>query len=306
MIREKAGYCHPHYAWSFGEFGRPRELRRCGGWILERLIPGHSCSDAMGCYPLFVCRDWVGLKDDLDEIGDDLVSLSLVADPFGNYAVEDLDACFDLVRPFKKHVVIDLTRARDEIVSKHHRERARRALNRLKVERCESPHRHLDEWIELHRCLVARFGICGIRAFSREAFSLQFDVPGASLFRAISIAEGRTVGAALRFQSGDVVYGHVMALNEEGYRLGASYALTWFQLDYYSGRARWLNLQGVPGADDSGSEGLRQYKLGWSPQTKTAYLCGRIFNREMYEEIVEAKGAAVGNYFPAYRNGELT
>ena len=79
-----SGYGHPSYAASFAEFGTPRRLTRSGGWLLERSIPHAEARDAMGCYPLFVCQDWRGLEADLDEI-DDLVSVSLVTDPFGDH-----------------------------------------------------------------------------------------------------------------------------------------------------------------------------------------------------------------------------
>ncbi len=46
------GYLSSAYAESLAEFGRPRELAKCGGWILERKIPGTDLHDAMGCYPL--------------------------------------------------------------------------------------------------------------------------------------------------------------------------------------------------------------------------------------------------------------
>jgi hypothetical protein len=77
------GYLHPRYADSLSEFGTPRELPRCQGWILERLIPGTPDRDAMGYYPLFARQDWSKLHLDLNEMETgELVSLSLVADPF--------------------------------------------------------------------------------------------------------------------------------------------------------------------------------------------------------------------------------
>jgi hypothetical protein len=78
------GYLHPLYAESLSEFGTPYELARCRGWILKRQIPGFSYYDAMGCYPLFPCQDWSKLSGDLEELGDQLVCLSVVTDPFGD------------------------------------------------------------------------------------------------------------------------------------------------------------------------------------------------------------------------------
>ncbi len=77
------GYRHPLYAASLAEHGTPRRLPASDGWILERDIPGFTGRDAMGCYPLFCCGRWDRLADDLRELGDGLVSLTLVTDPFG-------------------------------------------------------------------------------------------------------------------------------------------------------------------------------------------------------------------------------
>ena len=79
------GYLHADYARSLAEFGTPRELPRSGGWILERKIPGFNAYDAMGCYPLFCCKDWSRLQGDIAELQSELVSLSLVPDPFGDF-----------------------------------------------------------------------------------------------------------------------------------------------------------------------------------------------------------------------------
>lgn len=95
------GYAHPEYALSLREFGDPRELPRSGGWILVRPIPGTPYKDAMGCYPFFLCRDWKKLHEDIQDVGSDLVSLSLVVDPFSGVEPAYLEQYFDLVEPFK-------------------------------------------------------------------------------------------------------------------------------------------------------------------------------------------------------------
>jgi hypothetical protein len=85
------GYTDPRYALSLQEFGEPLELPRCGGWILVRSIPGTPYKDAMSCYPLFACRDWTKLHEDLEQVGEDLVSLTLVNDPFSVVMPEYLE-----------------------------------------------------------------------------------------------------------------------------------------------------------------------------------------------------------------------
>ena len=145
------GYLHPGYAQSLAEFGTPRELPRSGGWILERQIQGFPYQDARGCYPLFACQDWSQLHADLDDIGNELVSLSLVSDPFGDYDIAYLHRCFkDVVLPFKEHFVIDLCRPMNTVVSSHHRRYARKAFQRVYVEMCDDPMLFINEWVDLY------------------------------------------------------------------------------------------------------------------------------------------------------------
>jgi Acetyltransferase (GNAT) domain len=298
------GYLHSGYAESLGEFGVPLELPRCKGWILERQISGFSYQDAMGCYPLFSCQDWSQLQADLENLGDRLVSLSLVTDPFGEYDEAYLQKCFkDTVIPFKQHFTVDLSKPIDTIVSKSHRSTVRRAMQKVEVEWCPDPTLFLAEWIELFEVLRERHNITGIRAFSRTAFAKHLSLPGMVMFRAVS--QGITVGLDLWYVQKDVAYGHLVAISPLGYRLRASYALKWYLLHYFVDKVRWLDLGGVSGANNHATKGLNDFKMGWSTGTQTVYLCGRIFDSKRYGEIVKAKGITATSYFPAYRVGEF-
>ena len=64
--------------------------------------PPHDVSRRNGVFPLFVCRDWTGLRADLGTL-DGLVSLTLVTDPFSDIDIASLSDLFDVVRPFKQH-----------------------------------------------------------------------------------------------------------------------------------------------------------------------------------------------------------
>ena len=218
------GYLHPQYAASFAEFGCHRALPRCGGWILERPTPCVGFRDAMGCYPLFACRDWSQLAADVEDMADSLVCLSVVTDPFGEYDEAQLRECFrDKVVPFKEHFCIDLERPTEDYVQRHHWRYAHKALVRLHVERYENAPESLDDWVSLYGYLIQRHGISGIPAFSRTAFARQFKVPGLVAFRALH--QGTLVGMSLSYVQGNVVYTHLIACNALGYELDSSYAL---------------------------------------------------------------------------------
>ena len=299
------GYMHPGYAESLAQFGTPRRLPHSGGWILVRQIPGFPYHDAMGTYPLFACQDWSQLYLDLEEMGDELVSLAVVADPFGQHRASCLHECFkDVVIPFKEHFVIDLKRSVDTFVCTHHRRYARKALRDLYVEKCDEPEQFVKVWGDLYTNLVKTHNITGIPAFSRTAFTKQLSVPGIVVFRAVH--EERTVGMLLWYMQEEVGYYHLGAYSPVGYNLRASFALFWFAIEYFAANGlRWLNLGAGAGVRGDGMDGLSRFKHGWSTGTQTAYFCGRIFDRARYSEIVRAKGISATDYFPAYRKGEF-
>lgn len=298
------GYLHPNYAISLAEFGTPLELPQCKGWILKRKIPNSPYYDAMGCYPLFACQDWSKLHNDLENIGDDLVSLSLVTDPFGNYNEAYLNQCFkDIVIPFKEHFIVDFRCRTNQIGRKRQRRYARQALKEIQIDVCQKPIQYLEEWVTLYNKLIEKHDILGIPAFSTKAFATQLDIPGMIMFRAIY--QGITIGAITWLVQGKVGYCHLIALSEVGYKLRASYALYWFAITYFSNKLRWLNFGASAGIANNNQDGLSQFKRGWSTGTRTAYFCGRIFDRKKYTEILQTKGSSNVNYFPAYRAGEF-
>ena len=298
------GYSHPGYAAALAEFGKPRALPRSEGWILERPILDTPYHDAMGCYPLFACRDWSKLDLDLDELRSELVTLTIVADPFGNHNPAQLGKCFPtVVTPFKEHLVTELSRSPESFVATQHRRKAQKALERLDIERVEDAGVFADRWIELYANLVRRHGIRGLTAFSPDSFRAQLAVPGISLFRAIS--ENETVGMTLWYTDREVAYYHLGAYSDLGYELEASFALFWHVLEYFSRQGlQWLDLGAGAGlsAKDS-SDGLTRFKRGWATGTRTAYLCGRIFDQSKYEQVMKDREA--NDYFPPYRKGEF-
>jgi Acetyltransferase (GNAT) domain len=307
-LREPAtdltGYRNSAYAASLAEFGKPRRLPQSGGWVLERPVAGGSYKDAMGCYPLFSCTDWSGLKADLDELATDLVCISLVTDPFGCYDKRDLQNCFsDKFVPFKTHYVADLRSRPRESVAAHHRYYAQRALRFVDIERCDQPSQFLDEWMSLYDNLIARHRMSGFKVFSRRAFSVQLAIPGVVLLRAR--LDGEIVGAHLWYVQGDVVHSHLAAANARGYDLSVSYALHWFALETFADEAAWINFGGGAGLNSDDTDGLTIFKKGWATETRPTYFCGRIFDHVKYADALTVRGLHDNDYFPAYRRDEF-
>src|SRR5262249_4258104 len=124
----RRGYLSPEYASSLPECGNPVPLARSGGFLLERPVTGNDAVDAMGPYPMFCCVDWSALGEDLADVGDHVVSVVLVTDPFGPDDPAALADAFNrgLVH-YKDHHVIDLEVPSDRSACSHHRRNARKA-----------------------------------------------------------------------------------------------------------------------------------------------------------------------------------
>ena len=234
-----------------------------------------------------------------------MITLAVVTDPFGEYDSAYLNWCFeDVIIPFKEHYIVDLARSMNTFACSHHRRYARKALRHLCVERCEDPSQFIDEWVDLYSILIRKYNIKGMLAFSRDAFDKQLSVPGIVVFRAMY--EQTTVGILLWYIQGEVGYYHLGAYSDLGYEMRASFALFWFAIEFFSACGlKWLNLGAGAGVQGNETDGLSRFKRGWSTGTRTAYFCGRIFNRAKYAQMVKAKGISAGDYFPAYRQGEF-
>lgn len=301
------GYLHPGYADSLVEFGTPIELPRSQGRLLARRIPRTDAHDAMGCYPLFICRHWKSLVEDLNHLTGDLVSVALVADPFGAYQLENLHQCFDHVTAFKQRFVTELGDDLDTIVSKHHRYYARQALKRVRVETCGEPSEYLDEWCRLYDCLVVRHGLAGIQQFSRTTFQKQLSIKGLVMFAAYE--EDQMIGAHLWMLHDEVAYSHLAAYDERGYAANVGYALYWHALhEFHKGQfnhVQRLDLGASAGTTAESDDGLSRFKRGWSNASRATWFCGRILDHDRYLRLTHDHKPSDSKYFPVYREGEF-
>ena len=301
------GYLHRLYAKSLSEFGTPVELPRCGGWLLERRILNSDLRDLMGCYPLFCCADWSRLGSDIEQLKRRYVTVSLAVDPFAPVTVADLSENFQLVNAFKKHLIIDTASSTDHHISWHHRYYAKRALKQMQVSLVDRPKEWLDDWVRLYAILVDRHRLQGIKAFSKFALAVQFEVPGLIVFRASR--NGGTIGMHLWYVQSGVAYSHLNAVDEEGYALGAAYALYWAAItefkQHHAGEIRWIDLGAGAGMEKTSRDGLSRFKRGWATGEKVKYFCGSVLDRESYEFLTATNRSDLG-YFPLYRAGELS
>ena len=298
-------YLNSDYALSFEEQYNPIRFEVSKGLILRRKIQGVDLYDAMGCYPLFFCEDWSSLQIDIENNDLELISLTVVTDPFGGYDDALLGSCFNsLVVPFKDHFVADLSKDPEDFVNKHNRRYAKKALKAVSVEVTNNPIDLSDVWVEMYRNLISRHSINGVAAFSEETLRRQLNVSGAVIIAARNGSQ--VVGITVWYLQNNVAYYHLGAYSDEGYNLRASYAIFLKAIEYFQKiGVPWLNIGAGAGAQNNGRDGLSRFKTGWSTGTKTAFLCGHIFNYESYNKLARMKGNIHSSYFPAYREDEF-
>lgn len=307
VAASELGYVSEQYALALAEFGQPTRLERSGGWLLVRPIQDSAAQDAAGCYPFFSCQRWSMLAEDLGALDDQVVSVIMVTDPFGDYSEGLLADCFPhhLLR-YKEHYVTDLRRPKTEYVTYHHQRYARKASKVAAVEICADPLHHLPRWLDLYANLIQRHGIRGIARFSSQSFALQFHVPGLVVMTAI--IDGSVDGMLLWFVRDDVAYYHLGAYSDLGYRHRVSFALFWQAIDYFREMGlHWLALGAGAGADNlQGQDGLTEFKRGWANGARQTYLGGRICQPHMYANLLKDTETKTHSYFPAYRRGEFS
>jgi hypothetical protein len=293
------GYASERYALALEEFGEVRELPSSGGWLLERQIPGTKLRDGMGCYPLFCCREWRGLRDDLQSLAERIVCIRIVTDPFTDVGVAQLREAFpDVCYVYKDHFVTDLSQPLERFVAGNHLRNVRRALSILDVRESTRNEDALANWQSLYDNLVDRHGITGIASFSAQSFERQLQVPGIAAFSAFD--RGEVCGMTLWYVQEDVAYYHLGAYSKRGYALAASFALFWNAFKQFASQGvRWAAL-GAGAGTNALESGLTRFKRGWATGTRPVFFCGRILQPKPYAKLV-AKSGVSANFFPAYR-----
>lgn len=296
------GYKSKTYADSFSQLGEVFRLENSHAYVILRGIPDTPYRDVMGCYPLFCCEHWDKLAQDFDSLPADVVAFSLVTDPLGSFKPASLESTFpDLCKPFKTHYVLDLKQDSTQVFSKNHLRNAKKAAKSLQIERLDNPIQNLDIWTTLYGNLIKRHNIEGITRFSRYAFEQQLNTPGLHAYEAL--LDDRVAGMVLFYQMGQHVYYHLAAYTDAGYKHRASFGIFYKAIqDFQSQGLRYLNLGSGAGLTSTEDDGLVRFKKGWATETKTAWLCGKILQPDIYEILNNKGRAQIPNFFPAYRS----
>ena len=289
---------HPYASAAYAAAFAPREtvaLPAARTHVILRPIDGSEAVDAMGCYPVCVFDGHDGLGADLASLATrGVVSLVLVTDCLTQPEAAFLERHFDCVRPFKTHYVYDRTQP-DTDYSKHHRDRVRLARRSCQT-RVIDLASHLDAWCACYDTLVARHGITGIQAFGRSYFEAVSRMPDVTTIGAF---EGDVlVSAHIWMRFGTFVYAHLAASTDRGYKLRSAFAIYDHAVQLFGGECV-IDFGGGAGTASSEDDGLAAFKRGFANGERRNFLCGRVLDRAVYDQL--SRGREADDYFPAYR-----
>lgn len=298
------GYAHPGYVESFSSLGEAWGLPSCHGALLLRPVGDGRARDAVGSYPMFSCGRPDALLDDLRSLvsdsGQNLVTVSLVADPLQAFDMKELDLFFPIKRALGDHYAVELEHWKTAL-AKHHRRKIRKATTAGVEIRIEAePVSFISHWNRLYGHLAETLNIQGLRRFSDEIFASMIQVPGVTLV--VAWLGHEPIGADWYFADEDRVYAHLSAYSPEGYERSISYPMMAFALEYFQDRARILDLGGVPRAADGG-EGLAYFKAGWATRQVPAFFWGKVVDPDRYRSLCGGESDSL--FFPAYRASEF-
>ena len=293
-------YHHRDYAASFHDCVEPLHLKHCDGWLLRRQINDSRITDLSSPYPMFSCTNLSLITTDLAELDTTYTaSMVLRTDAFKEAEVVGALSGFDEVRPFKTHHIANLDQPWRSYARRTCRRNAASAQNSFEIRHVEQPANYAGLLSDLNKIILQRHNIPPSNLLSKEELALQLALPGVSLFEARN--EQGTQALACFMEVGDYAYAYLLGATVESRRQSVIYGLYGYALDYYQDKIHAIDFGSNAGTSDNSDDGLSQFKRGWCNQTMTSYLCGKILNSNLYQELCDQHNFKKTSFFPAYR-----
>lgn len=294
-------YRHPGYAASYNDSAEVLWLEHCDGWLVRRHIDGSSATDLANPYPLFCCKNLSAIDSDL--IGLDTTttaSLVIRTDAFSQKQVSRRLTGFDNIFRFKTHYIARFDQPWRSFARRNCRRLAARAKLSFDFRRVEKPATRARVLWELNQVILKRRNATQEAQLSQETLATQLTLPGVTLFEA---HDERGVQAAACFMEvGEYAYAHLLGSSNQARDRFVVYGLYGHALDYYQQRVQAIDFGGAVGINSCSQDGLSQFKQGWCNQTGISYLCCKILNRDLYQEICRRRDTEGSAFFPAYRS----
>lgn len=185
--------------------------------------------------------------------------------------------------------------------SKSCRKNIRKALNSgVEFRVTEAPDR-IDAFYDIYTSTMDRDHATKFYYFDRRYFSELIRSMKNNLLYIEALLEGKTIAAALYFQSDGVLHAHLSGTLSEYLYLSPAYILRYAAAVW--GKEHHLRLlHHGGGTSNDVNNSLYLFKKQFAQNTDFDFFVSKkVWNREVYDAAVLLSGADCGDYFPQYR-----
>ena len=295
-----SAYQHSDYASSFDDGADSLYLEHCDGWLLRRQIDGTNFTDLANPYPMFSCKNLTAIDADINDLDTtSTISLVLRTDAFSEYDVSSKLPGFDQIRRFKTHQIANLDQPWRSFARRTCRRNAASAQTIFEIRRVGQPVNYAQHLWDLNQVVLKRRSAVQIMPLTQATLTAQLSLPGVSLF--VARNQQGIQAIACFMEVGDYAYAHLLGASDESRSQSVIYGLYGCALDYYQERVQAIDFGGNAGLTEDNQDGVTRFKQGWCNQTRSSYLCCKILNRDLYQELCSRSGSEASSFFPAYR-----
>lgn len=217
---------------------------------------------------------------------ENIISAFFRFNPMINQNYEILNQYIDIIS-LQEHIVIDLNKEYQKEFSKRKKRNIKKAKQysyRFVVDDCF--HNFYNLYIET----MLRVESSQYFQFSKDA--LKQLIPFGKIF---SIQfENRVVSSVFIIEDDETIFYFLGGTKREYLNFGFNSLLFDLVCEYYLGEKKFFFLGG-------GNESLYQFKKEFSSQTKQFYIGKKIFNHELYTQLVKQTKREENSFFPQYR-----
>lgn len=293
-------YSTLEYARLLDHIGEPFYVPEFGCAVISRYV-NRWAKDAIGVYPIATIRRDADILGGLNRLSKEgFISIVFVLDDYHRPPLEILKHGFDFVRPFKKHFILN-SAIGNYRPSRHHLSEIKKSQQFVNVKKFNLAE-YMNPWLGLYAQLSTRHSLSGVHQFSRKYHEGLAQL--SNLTAVGAFYDDFLISAHLWIEHNGIIFSHLAASSEEGYKYRSAYAVNDESLKLFSD-ATIINLGGGTKDLNSGitSDGLADFKKGFSNDVAISYICGKNLNPTAYAGLCGNK--ANNGYFPAYRGPDL-
>lgn len=270
------------------------------GMALNRSIGVSGYHDLINPYPVFICSDFSNIRSDFAQLKQTkAVCLTLRTDVFDENIVLKTEGTWDWFKPFKTHYITNFREPWRQTAARNAIRYEKRARDIYAFSRVENPASYATELSRLNKVILDRTQIGKTTALSVNTLQIQMSQNGVRLFKAEN-CDG-VQGLALFMITDQKAYAYLLGATNEARSDHVIYGLYGYALDSLKSEVEVVDFGGNPGWSDDPADNVVQFKKLWTNQIATSFICGKIFDRNVYAQLCAKNRSSRSKFFPSYR-----